>query len=678
MSFLYPGFLFALLAMGIPVVIHLFRFRRFKTVYFPNVAFLEQLSDVSRRESRLKHLLVLLARMLAIAALVLAFAQPFIPGDDGLDGPGTAGIGVYIDNSFSMESLSVRGSLIDEARLRAVELASLYRPSDRFLLLTNDFEGRHQRFVSRDEFIRMVEAIDVSPISRHLSEVMLRKEELFTLEHDLLERAYYISDFQKRTSLLSPDDTLRGPPAFLIPLQSTRPDNVFIDSCWFDSPLHLAGQPINMNVSIRNESDQQLENQPLRLFINGTQRSVVVFDIAPGGHEIIQLGWSAGTGSFQQGHVEIVDYPVTFDDRMYFSYQVTSGIPVLILEGSGSSPFLHALFGHDELFTLQTMPSFLIDYGRFSEFNLVILDGFDQIASGLSQELNAYVRAGGSLLVFPGTDMELSSYNLFLQELGADSFTGLDTTGTSVASINELHPLFEDVFDHIPEQMDLPAVQRNYRMQPQIRSLGEDLLQLRNGLPLVVAYGVDEGKLYVSAVPLDDAFSNLQRHSLFVPMVVNMALQSGQVQRAYHVLGSGQAVSLSGRRLTGDQVLSLKGDDFEVIPEHSRAGNDLFLHFHDQLPRAGNFFLYAGDTPVSALSFNYDRSQSWMETHDEASLTRMFRDMQADIGGVIEPGDRALDQVMLQTGSGSLLWKFFLVAAMLFLLAEVFMLRFWK
>jgi hypothetical protein len=67
MQFVYPAFLFALLAVAIPVIIHLFHFRRFRKVYFSDVSFLRQLSDESKKQSRLKHWLVLAARMLAVA-----------------------------------------------------------------------------------------------------------------------------------------------------------------------------------------------------------------------------------------------------------------------------------------------------------------------------------------------------------------------------------------------------------------------------------------------------------------------------------------------------------------------------------------------------------------------------------------------------------------------------------
>ncbi|MBS1623579.1 MAG: BatA domain-containing protein, partial [Bacteroidetes bacterium] len=102
MQFLYPSFLFALAALAIPVIIHLFNFRRFKTVYFSNVSFLKEVKEETTSRSRVKHLLVLAARMLAVAFLVLAFAQPFIPKKNTNIASGKKYVSVYVDNSFSM------------------------------------------------------------------------------------------------------------------------------------------------------------------------------------------------------------------------------------------------------------------------------------------------------------------------------------------------------------------------------------------------------------------------------------------------------------------------------------------------------------------------------------------------------------------------------------------------
>ncbi len=678
MNFVFPGFLFALFAISIPVIIHLFRFRRFRTVLFPNVAFLRQLSEASDKESRLKHLLILLSRILAIVFLVMAFAKPYIPSNgDDIDPAGNA-TGIYIDNSFSMDALSARGSLLDEARERALEIASIYGPADRFLLLTNDFEGRHQRFVSREEFVDLVREIEPSARVRTIDEVMVRKEELFANAPFKNHKAYFISDYQKSTSGLDKLEPGIVLSSSLIPLPSQEEENLFIDSCWFKTPVRLAGEPITLHVRIRNDGNRNLENQPLRLFIEGQQRSVVAFNVAADSETEVQLSWSAGSETLQQGYVEIVDYPVTFDDRLYFTYGVSFEIPVLAIEGSGSNPYMQALYDRNELFRYRSMPAFSIDYSVFSDYPLILLNGLDQISSGLAMELKRFIEEGGHLAVFPGRQIDILSYETFLRSLDVDVYSRLDTTDIRVSMINEMHPLFEGVFEQIPENIDLPNVSSYYEISRSQRSTGMDLLQLQNGLPFFASYRSGDGRVYLSAVPLDGTFSNFQRHSVFVPVMANIALHSDGLQALYHLIGPEMAVMMSGRRGPSDDVFTVRREEFEVIPEQRRIGNQMQLLFHDQIEEAQNYSLYRGEERVTGLSFNYDRRESLLEAYSPVEIQDLITDLQLDNVSVVEAGDRPLDQVLHEMVLGKQLWRLFLVLALVFLLFEVFLLRFWK
>ena len=113
MQFLYPTFLFALFALAIPIIIHLFYFRRFRKVYFTNVRFLKEVKEETSARQRLRNLLVLLMRLLAVTALVFAFAQPFIPQDTEVK-KGAKSVSVFIDNSFSMSALSEDVPLVEK------------------------------------------------------------------------------------------------------------------------------------------------------------------------------------------------------------------------------------------------------------------------------------------------------------------------------------------------------------------------------------------------------------------------------------------------------------------------------------------------------------------------------------------------------------------------------------
>lgn len=268
MKFVYPEFLYALFAIVIPIVIHLFNFRKFKKIYFSNVQFLKEVTQETQSKSRLKHLLVLLARIFAISFLVFAFAQPYFPTENQLSTPKDKVVGIYLDNSFSMESTGELGSLLDEAKLKAAEVVQEYNASDRFLLITNEFAPGENRLLSKEQIIEKIEQTQIVPHTRNLSAIYNRAVENITTEGVSNKHFYYFSDFQKSVSdfnIIDQDTTVSW---FLIPLSANINGNLFVDTCWFESPSHLYQQQEELKAIIVNQSDKDLENIPVKLFIN--------------------------------------------------------------------------------------------------------------------------------------------------------------------------------------------------------------------------------------------------------------------------------------------------------------------------------------------------------------------------------------------------------------------------
>src|ERR1700748_3106826 len=98
MHFLYPAFLFALVSLAIPVLVHLFNFRRYQKIYFSNVQFLKSIQEQQSSRRNLKERLILAARLLALTFLVLAFTRPYIPGKNGTSNGTQGAISIFLDN----------------------------------------------------------------------------------------------------------------------------------------------------------------------------------------------------------------------------------------------------------------------------------------------------------------------------------------------------------------------------------------------------------------------------------------------------------------------------------------------------------------------------------------------------------------------------------------------------
>src|SRR6185503_16475382 len=103
MSFLAPAFLAALAAIGIPVIIHLINRERKVVVEFPSLMFLQRIPYRSVRRQKLRHILLLAMRCLAIALLVAAFARPFFAKRvSAIATTGARVVVILLDRSASM------------------------------------------------------------------------------------------------------------------------------------------------------------------------------------------------------------------------------------------------------------------------------------------------------------------------------------------------------------------------------------------------------------------------------------------------------------------------------------------------------------------------------------------------------------------------------------------------
>jgi hypothetical protein len=105
MTFLQPWMLAALPLMALPIIIHLINQRRFQTVQWAAMQFLLAAKALSSGYSKLRHWLIMLLRMLAVAAVILAIGRPLSRGWLALAGgarPDTAV--VVLDRSPSMQA----------------------------------------------------------------------------------------------------------------------------------------------------------------------------------------------------------------------------------------------------------------------------------------------------------------------------------------------------------------------------------------------------------------------------------------------------------------------------------------------------------------------------------------------------------------------------------------------
>ena len=681
--FIAPNYLFALSLLAIPVIIHLFNFRRYKKVLFTNVRFLNELKEETTRISRLKHLLILVSRLLAVAFIVLAFAQPFIPAGNAAVGDKGNAVSIYVDNSFSMDAVSNEGVLLEVARKKAKEIAASYPATARFQLLTNDFTAVQQRLLSKDDFLDELSRIQFSPFSRTLEDVMLRQKEAMSGNGNGVFRSFIISDFQASTfdfSKTRPDSSLEI--SFVaLPLQETP--NLLVDSCWLSGPVVQMNQPAEISVRLFNSGEMDAENVPVKLLLNGTQKAVSSVLVPAGQSASLSFSFTVNTPGWQRLEVQIADHPITFDDSYFTSFEVREKMDVLVIYDGTPLKYPDALFAKDPSFNFRRATLGNVDFSTFAATELILLEDVSELSSGLTQELRKFVEAGGTLCIFPDSVIAGTGFNAGLNSLGCDALAGVNSSADKVISVDVQHPVFNEVFE--TKQMrdgriDYPVVNKHYDLNNTSGSAGQTLMKLQGGGSLLEQYQTGKGSVYLFTVPMESGFSNLSRHAVFAPLLYRMALLSTRPIALSSVLGHAQPLLLNLPALSGDETFHLVNEKnkTDIIPSVKQVNNGLLISGGDQIPSAGHYELKRGDQLVATLSYNFDRKESVMKFQDEDMLAAAAEKAGFSHWDVLKSSLPDLSKTLHALHQGVPLWKYAVMLALLFLTIEILLIRYWK
>lgn len=681
MKFVHPEILWGLLALSIPIIVHLFNFRKFKRVLFPNIEFLREIKQETHNKSKLKHLLILAARCLAIAAIVFAFAQPFIPLQGSTAKPGGAAVSIYMDNSFSMEGQGKDGRLLDLAKNKALEIVNSFSPTDKFQLLTADFEGRHQRFVSKEDMTQLIQEVQVSAVSRPLSEVIVRQKDLLNTGGLDNKRSFLLTDLQTSVTDIENvqnDTTVR---VFVVPEIAEDVSNLYVDSVWFDTPVRQLNQPEVLHLRVINTGEVERENVPLQLNINGEQKSVATINVPGLGYTDAEVSYTNTESGFKNAVVHLDDGGIAKDDDFYLGYNVASQIAVMEIRGKDViNSATQAVFGDDPYFAFTSTTDYNIDFSAFAKQNLIILNQLPEIATGLASELEKFATGGGSVLVIPAAQSDMISYNLALPKLGLGQLNNKRTDASKVNTINYEHYIFKNAFEKSTGNTDLPAVRSWYELGLASRSTAEPMMTLQNGLPFMISSTIGQGHAYMSAVSLDTEESNFIHHAFFPASLLRMAEFSQPSYPLYYILGKEQAVVLRNLTIGGEETFRLhnvlSGEEF--IPEHRNAGANTEVYVHHALNVAGNYALLKGETNVAALAFDYDRKESDTKSISTTELQSKLEQQGLSNWSLLDQSVESIAASAGELNEGKKYWWSLIVAALVFLAIEVLLIKFWR
>nr|WP_293162968.1 BatA domain-containing protein [Allomuricauda sp.] len=638
MQFKHPEILWALFLLVIPILIHLFQLRRFTKTPFTNVAMLQKVVSESRKSNTLKKWLLLFTRLLLLAAIIIAFAQPFTSATTALQEKETV---VYLDDSFSMQAKNNGISLLEKA---VQDLIKNIERDTEFSLFTNEKTFNNVRITDIQNSLL---SLPYSYKQLNLNEIGLKANSLFSQNSSSIKNLVVISDFQERVSdgNTDLDSTLV---AHFVPMRPREVQNVSIDSVFVDDGLNeqaklkvfLSGGNENNALPISLYNDDELIAKTAAKF-KSNRDAEVEFTI-PASEEL-------------NGRLSIIDNALGYDNRFFFNINSKEKIKVLAISESDSD-YLNRLFRGNE-FDLQKFGLNQLDYSNLDNQNVVILDNLATIPSSLQNILRTFKNDGGTLIIVPAIDSNLSSYNTFLSSLSTTQFSEKITSDAQLTTITFDHPLYRNVFEQEVTNFQYPSVKEHFRIQTTLPKA----LSLEGGDSFLSG---DDG-LYVFTVPLALNNSNFINSPLIVPTFYNMAQSSLQTPKPYQTLGETTMVDISAQ-IGNDDILEVSKAGYGFIPLQQTFPNRVRLTFDENPTEDGIFSILQNEQRLQNISFNYPRAESQLKYLDIGALENVNT-----MDSVPE-----LFEYLEAENNITAYWKWFVILALLLALIEVLIQKF--
>jgi hypothetical protein len=663
MSFIYPSFLWALAALSIPVIIHLFNFRKTTQVFFSNTRFLKEVKEATTAKRRLKHYLILLSRLLFLFFLIIAFCQPIIPAAEQL-GAGR-NIVLYLDNSQSMSAQTTDNSRgIDIATSFARNIVEAFPPDTRYKLLTNDFSPSSNTFKTKPEVLDLLTQIRLSPVSRFSKEV---QDRLHLDRPTRNKEVFWISDFQKSTQGVIPawDTTAK---LHLVPIQFAKQSNVFIDTAYLENPFAAGGGKNILHISVRNDGDKNAERLNLRLSINDIQAGTATVTIPAKGISETSFDLPSNMKGLNEAKISFNDFPVTFDNEFYLALNFTDKIKVLEIRGTEGRTVVEKVFGNNQIFDVASYSVANFTYSLLAQADLVVVNGLNAVNTPLATALRNYIGNAGTLLFIPGSQPEAANLRNFLQLPVLNRVEQAEQQELDRPDFS--NPFFENVFEEKSVSIHMPKAKK-------ILDWGSDrsaILRFKTDQPFLSRFD-QSGKLYILASALQQDQTDFFNHALFVPVMYRIASSSKKNESKLYYTLHENFINLRFDSLSDDEPLRWIGED-EVVPAQRKVNDQVIFDIPKFSMTKGFYKVVGGDT-LSLLAFDLDKTESLLDQYSGAEMKNLFGS--GDHITIFKVGSsEAFSNEIKERYLGTPLWKYALMLAIFFLLTEILLIRFLK
>ena len=634
MQFKHPEILYFLFLLVIPILVHLFQLRRFKTVYFTNVKLLKELQTQTRKSSKIKKWLLLVTRLLVLTCLIIAFAQPYFKHQN-TPKKGNELI-IVLDNSFSMQAKGPKGELLKRS---IQELLEELPENQSFSLLTNS---------------ELYWDTDIKSIQKELQNL---DYSALPFQLDYILNQVEIKKKQVPKDYIIITDAIQAESKKAIELAQNN-------SVYFIQP-----KAENLsNISIQNVAISQVMDQFYELKINlqsfGSKKREIPLSVISSGKKLattlVQIDKSNKEIKLTipkkdiQATIHIEDQSLAYDNDFYLSISKPEKAALLAIGSLAQNNFLDRIFTAEE-FNFKSTELKSLDYNQIENQEAIVLNELDDLPLALGTTLKAYYEKGGTIIFIPNKNNTPSTLNNFVANFGSLKYGMLSSTEKQITTINFSHPLYQAVFKNKVTNFQYPKVKSSFGLT------GNTAVLHYEDQSIFMGSSTNQlGNFYAFAAPINKQNSNFQNAPLIVPTLYNMGQNQSKTGINAYTIGENQSLILE-TVLTKDEAVAIQNNDYSFIPLQQILNAKCKLTFGDYPEKAGNYEVIKDEESLKKISFNFARTES-----DITAINSGIFDTFTKVNNIATVlNDLASER------SSSEIWKWFLFGTLLLLCTEL-------
>ena len=690
-----------------PIIIHLLNKRRFRVVTWAAMEFLLASSRRNFRRVRLQEIILLVLRTLVLLLVAAAMARPFLAGAGRVLGLSQRLAVIVIDNSFSMGYTVGSDRPHERAAQFAEKILDSLNKGDSVCLIAVSERARpviREASVDLDAVRAEIRRLPLSQGSTNLPAALAMAADMLRSSKLAQKELYLVTDNQRTAwqirggenselngilrDICSVADVILADVAF-----DTR-ENVAVTSLEpLDRIIGKGKADTAFDARVANFGETDQENIEASFFVDGFRQGSTSVSVKAGADADVSFSYTFHDAVAHSLSVKLKADRLAADDERFLAVDVLESAKVLLVEGKPAQDLYESATGYlqtalspkaDAAFQRSTVYEPVVlqpaDLARepLDKYEFVVLADVDRIDANVAASLEAYVRAGGSVVIFPGDALDQDNYNTVLFQEGNGllpaKFAGIRgdpdrSTFTSLAvSPENTHALLKEFRQTKSAFLNLPQVFRYAALEPPQRDDTTVICSFEQGAPALVEKAFGRGRVLQFAFTANDAWTDLPRRPGYLLLMQEVASYVARDRQKGKNLLVGDTVlrDVGPEALVSKITLATPGGSVNLAP--TPEANRARLKF-ENTGAAGVYELKMerdGTTLQDVFTVNVDPAESDLHHIGPEQLRRVFPDFRFRYLTAAS----GLETSLKDTLAKSDLWKQLLLAALVLMCIE--------